>query len=89
MKTFGDARLVIVETINRLKSGDMAVERGMAIAANMKVLNDNLIAEIKAAKMSLEAEKCGKDFGNVMRLGRRTIIDDTPLIECNNDDEKK
>jgi hypothetical protein len=80
--TFGDARKMIVDTIIDLKSGKMEVSRGMAIAANMKVLNDNIQAEINAAKLSMIAEKNGKDFGGVLKLGKRILCDNnTPMIE--------
>jgi len=84
IKTFGDARQVIVETINDLRAKNISISRAMAIAANMKVLNDNIHMEIKAAKLSLEAEKLGKDFGAVMQLGRRPLAKgEPPLIEAN------
>lgn len=80
--TFGDARRVIVETIVKLRDNEISVQKGMAIAANMKVLNDNIHAEIKAAKMSLEAERNGKDFGHLLRLGQRPIVSgEQSLIE--------
>jgi hypothetical protein len=82
IRTFGEAREVIVETIMALKSGEMDISRGMAIAANMKVLNDNICAEINAAKLSIQAQAIGKDFGEVLRLGTRTFCDDqTPMLE--------
>jgi len=77
---FGDARLLLVETIQSLKSGDMDVSRGMAIAANMKVLNDNVQAEINAAKLALKAAEAGKNFGDVMEMGKTQLVT-TSLID--------
>lgn len=82
METFGDARKMIVDTIIELRTDKISVNRGLAIAANMKVLNDNITAEIKAARMSLEADKHGKDFGQLLLLGKRPIAGgEQPLIE--------
>jgi hypothetical protein len=80
IKSFGDARLLLVETIVSLKSGEMDVSRGMAIAANMKVLNDNVQAEINAAKLALKAAETGRNFGDVMEMGKTCLVS-TPLIE--------
>jgi hypothetical protein len=79
--TFGDARKIILETIIELKAGTMDVSRGMAVAANMKVLNDSIQVEINAAKLSLQAVSAGKDFGDIMRLGTRPVFDGQLLIE--------
>ena len=49
LATFGDARRMILDTIVELRRGDMDINRGMAIAANMKVLNDSVQVEINAA----------------------------------------
>lgn len=83
--TFGDVRRMILDTIIELKEDRMDVSRGMAIAANMKVLNDSIQVEINAAKMSLAAINAGKDFGDVIRLGKRSVIDGVKLIS---DDRK-
>ena len=64
--TMGDARRLVFDVILALKSGAMDPQAGMAIAANMKVLNDNMFAEIAAAKMSLQ-------LGAPPALGKRLI----------------
>lgn len=74
--TFGDARRMILDTIVELKSGNMDVGRGMAIAANMKVLNDSIQVEINAAKMALSAEQAGHNFGRMVGMGQRMIAND-------------
>lgn len=71
--TFGDARRMILDTIFELRSGSMDVGRGMAIAANMKVLNDNVQVEINAAKMALAGQSACLDFGKVVGMGQRVI----------------
>lgn len=71
--TFGDARRMILDTIQELRSGQMDVGRGMAIAANMKVLNDSVQVEINAAKLAIVAQEAGHDFGRIVGMGQRQI----------------
>lgn len=76
LATFGDARRMILDTIVELRNGSMDVGRGMAIAANMKVLNDSLQVEINAAKMALATEGHAHNFGRVVGLGQRLLGND-------------
>lgn len=76
LATFGDVRRMILETIVDLKEGNMDVSRGMAIAANMKVLNDSVQTEINAAKMALATEGKAHNFGRVVGMGQRLIGND-------------
>lgn len=73
LTTFGDARRLILDTITELRSGSMDVSRGMAIAANMKVLNDSVQVEINAAKMALAAKNEAHNFGRIVGMGQRLI----------------
>lgn len=73
LMTFGDARRIIIDTIQQLRSGSMNATTGMAIAANMKVLNDNVQIEINAAKMALATEGKAHNFGRVVGMGQRLI----------------
>lgn len=73
LATFGDQRRMILDTIMELRDGSMDVGRGMAIAANMKVLNDSVQVEINAAKMALMARTAGHDFGRIVGMGQKFI----------------
>lgn len=73
LATFGDVRRFILETVVALRDEKLDVSRGMAIAANLKVLNDNIQAEINAAKLSLQTEGRAHEFGKVVGMGRRAI----------------
>lgn len=75
IETFADVRRSVLDTIAELRSGHMDVSRGMAIAANVKVLNDNVLAEVAAAKLSLATEGKLHNFGQIVRLGRRVMAD--------------
>lgn len=74
--TFGDVRRMIIDTIVALRDDHMEVSRGMAIAANFKVLNDNVLAEINAAKMSIATEGKAHQFGRIVGMGQRLIGND-------------
>lgn len=71
--TTGDARRMILDTIMELRRGDMPANTGMAIAANMKVLNDSIQVEINAAKLSLQTEGRAHEFGKIVQMGQRLI----------------
>lgn len=80
LATFGDARRMILDTIMELRRGDMDIGRGMAIAANMKVLNDNVQVEINAAKMALATEGKANQFGRIVGMGQRLIGNDSSQV---------
>lgn len=71
--TFGDVRRMILDTIVALRDDKIDVARGMAIAANFKVLNDNIQVEINAAKMALATEGKAHNFGRIVGMGQRFI----------------
>ena len=71
--TFGDVRRMILDTIVALRDDKMDVNRGMAIAAHFKVLNDNIQVEINAAKMALATEGKAHSFGRIVGMGQRQI----------------
>ena len=73
LMTFGDARRIIIDTIVQLRTGSMPASTGMAIAANMKVLNDNVQTEINAAKLAFQTEGRAHSFGRVVNMGQRLI----------------
>ncbi len=73
MRTFGDVRRYIINTIVALRSGEISATDAMACAAHFKVLNDNIQVEINAAKLSLLAEERGHSFGRVVGMGTRLI----------------
>ncbi len=79
VETFGEARLLILDTIMAVRAGELSVERGMTIAANMKTLNDNIQVEINAAKVSMIARERGHDFGLVCRMGQKLIGPETAV----------
>ena len=84
VKTFGDARQLILQTIMGIRDGGLDVNQAMAIAANMKVLNDNIQCEINAAKVTMLAEERGHNFGRIVHMGSKIIgnMQEQYLIEA-------
>jgi hypothetical protein len=72
-QSFGEVRQLILETILNIRDGGLDVSQGMAMAANFKVLNDNINAEIAATKLSIQTENSAHRFGEVVSMGRRLI----------------
>lgn len=77
LMTFGDVRRMVIDTIVQLREGRMDISRGMAVAANMKVLNDNIQVEINAAKLAILTEGKAHSFGRVVGMGQRLIGNDS------------
>lgn len=77
IKTFGDVRLLILQTIMAIRDGELSVNQGTAIAANMRELNSNIQCEINAAKLSLLADTRAYDFGKVVAMGSKLIGDNS------------
>lgn len=73
IETFGDVRQLLLQTVVQIRDGEIEISRGMAIAANIKVLNDNIQCEINAAKLALLTEGRAHQFGKVVRMGRKLI----------------
>lgn len=82
VRNFGDVRHLILQTIMQIRDGDLGTTQGLAIAANMRELNSNIQCEINAGKLSLAAEKAGKNFGEVIHMGRRIIGQEVGLLEA-------
>lgn len=74
--SFGDVRRVILQTVAELRSGAITPTLGMAIAANIKVLNDNIQVEINSAKLALATEGKAHNFGRVVGMGQKLIGND-------------
>ena len=69
----GDARKFILETMINIRDGKIPVNAGLAIAANTKVLNDNMQIEINAAKVKILSTAQGHNFGEISQMGKTLI----------------
>lgn len=78
VRTFGDVRRLIVETVMSIRDGGLSPTQGLAMAANFKELNASVQTEINAAKMAMATENNLHKFGRVRQLGTQLIgnVDD-------------
>jgi hypothetical protein len=73
IKSFGDVRMLILETITGIRDGGLTVTEGMAIAANFKELNNNMQCEINAMKLALATQGTAHEFGRIKKMGTTLI----------------
>jgi len=73
VKTFGDVRTLILQTIMQIRDGGLTTAEGMAMAANFKELNSNIQCEINAAKLSILTEDKAHKFGALRQMGTTLI----------------
>lgn len=71
--SFGDARRMLLETIQSVRDGTLETSKGMTVAALMKEVNTNIQVEINQAKMVIAAQKEGHDFGRMVGMGQKVI----------------
>lgn len=76
VENFGDARRLILQTMMQVRDGEIPVSTAMAMAANMKELNNNIQMEVNQAKVWLLAEERGHAFGKIVKMGMNSIIGD-------------
>lgn len=77
IKSFGDVRMLMLETIIGIREGGITTAQGAAMAANFKELNNNIQCEINAAKLAIATENSVHSFGKVRRMGATYIGDAT------------
>jgi hypothetical protein len=73
VKSFGDVRTLILQTIMHIRDGGLTTSEGMAMAANFKELNSNIQCEINAAKLAIQTENSANSFGKLRTMGATLI----------------
>jgi hypothetical protein len=79
VENFGDARRLILQTMIQIRDGEVSVAQAMAMAAHMKEANNNMQVEINLAKVHLQAEERGHNFGRLLKMGKNLIVGDEPI----------
>lgn len=79
LKTSGDIRRFIAQTMVEVKSGELSVDKGQTIAQLAKELTSSMQAEVNAAKVKLAMEQAGKNLGKITHMGKM-VIDDAGSI---------
>ena len=68
--TTGDARRFVLETMLALRNKEISATDAMAMAANMKVLNDSMQIELNAAKIAIATKGEAVKF---VDMGKRLL----------------
>jgi hypothetical protein len=75
IRTSGDVRRILAQTMIDVKDGSLEVSRGLAVASLAKELNNNLQVEVNIAKVRVSVAASGKNMGEVTEMGRLVIED--------------
>lgn len=73
IRTSGDLRRALAQTIGDVRSGAVPVDRGMCVAALANQVNGSLDVEVKVAKVRAEMLKAGQNMGELTHIGKLVI----------------
>ncbi len=76
IRTAGDVRRTLAQSIVDVRSGDLSVDKGMCVAALAKELTASLQVEVNVAKVRIQLGESGAALGKLTTLGRLIIEDD-------------
>lgn len=76
IRTAGDVRRTLAQSIVDVRSGDLSVDKGMCVAALAKELTASLQVEVNVAKVRIQLGESGATLGKLTALGRLIIEDD-------------
>ena len=77
IRTSGDLRRLLAQTMVEIKSGELEISRGMTIAALSKEITASLQAEVNVAKVRASMLNAGHNIGNLTHLGKMLIEDNS------------
>lgn len=81
IRTSGDVRRCLAQTMSDIRSGDISVDKAQAIASLAKELTASLQVEINVAKVRIQTLDSGKALGELTHLGKMLIEDNsTPTL---------
>ena len=81
IRTSGDVRRLLAQTMSDIRSGDISVDKANAIAALSKELTASLQVEVNVAKERIQTLDNGKALGELTHLGKMLIEDNsTPTL---------
>jgi hypothetical protein len=78
IRTSGDIRRLLAQTMVDVRTGDLSVDKGMAIAALSKEITGSLQSEVNVAKVRAQMLKDGQSIGKLTTLGKMIIEDTDP-----------
>lgn len=82
IRTSGDVRRLIAESMQEVRSGKMDTSKAQAIAALAKELTSSMQAEVNVAKVNMQLRKEGMAAPKISHMGKMLIGDDsTPTLD--------
>jgi len=75
IRTTGDVRRTLAQTMSEIRTGDIPVQKAMAIAALAKEITASMQTEVNISKAKIALCYNGKAPGNSTHLGRMVIQD--------------
>ena len=88
IRTSGDIRRLIAESMQEVRAGKMDTGKAQAIAALAKELTSSMQAEVNVAKVNMLLRKEGMSTAKISHMGKMLIGDDaTPTLDGRNHDE--
>lgn len=81
IRTSGDVRRMIAETMQEIRSGKIDASRGQTIAALAKELTASMQAEVNVAKINIQLTQAGMGVNKISSMGKLLIGDEsTPTL---------
>lgn len=82
IRTSGDIRRLIAESMQEVRAGRMDTGKAQAIAALAKELTASMQAEVNVAKVNMQLREQGMSLANISHMGKMLIGDDsTPTLD--------
>jgi len=78
IRTSGDVRRCLAQTMSDIRSGDISVDKAQAVAALAKEITSSLQVEVNVAKVRIATLDNGKALGELTHLGKMLIEDNSP-----------
>lgn len=75
IKTSGDVRRTLAQTMVDVRTGEMSVDKGLCVAALAKEITASIQAEVNVAKVKASMLKEGSGIGNLTQIGKLIIED--------------
>ncbi len=80
IRTAGDVRRTLAQTMVEVRTGQLSVDKGMCIAALSKEISGSLQVEVNIAKVKVQLLASGADIGRLTHIGKM-IIEDAGTIQ--------
>ena len=79
IRTSGDLRRVLAQSITDIRSGKMSVSEASSVASLAKEITSSMQVEVNVAKARIAVLNAGADLGKITSLGQ-LVIEDTGSV---------